>query len=102
VLRVSETSDGVAFWIHVTPRAKRAAVAGCHGDALRVAVAAPPVDGLANAACVRALAEALGVKRSDVKLDPASKARRKRVQVTGQSAVLAARLGELANASGSD
>jgi uncharacterized protein (TIGR00251 family) len=102
VLRVSETSDGVAFWIHVTPRAKRAAVAGCHGDALRVAVAAPPVAGLANAACVQALAEALGVKGSDVELDPGSKARRKRVRVTGQKAVLAARLGELAKASGSD
>ena len=102
MLTVSETSDGVAFWIHVTPRAKRAGVAGCHGDALRVAVAAPPAAGVANAACVRALAEALGVKRRDVELDPGSKARRKRVRVAGQSAALAARLGELARASASD
>jgi uncharacterized protein (TIGR00251 family) len=102
VLRVSEISGGVVFWIHVTPRAKRAAVAGCHGDALRVAVAAPPVAGVANAACVRALAEALGVKRGDVKLDLGSKGRRKRVRVSGKSAVLSARLGELATASGSD
>jgi len=100
VLRVSETSDGVAFWIHVVPRAKRTRVAGCHGDALRVAVAAAPVDGLANAACVRALAEALGVKRSDVELDLGSKRRRKRVRLTGESGVLSARLGELAAASG--
>lgn len=102
MLRVSKTSDGVAFWIHVVPRAKRPAVAGCHGDALRVAVAAPPADGLANAACVRALAKALGVRRSEVELDRGSKARRKRVRVTGKSAVLSARLGELAAANDSD
>ena len=100
MLRVSETSDGVVFWIHVIPRAKHASVAGCHGDALRVAVAAPPVDGHANAACVRALAEALSVKRSDVELDLGSKRRRKRVRVTGESSVLSARLGELAAAGG--
>jgi len=102
VLKVSEISDGVAFWIHVTPRARRALVAGCHGDALRVAVAAPPVGGLANAACVRALAEALGVKRSDVELGLGSKGRRKRVRVSGSSEVLAARLTELAAAGGGD
>jgi uncharacterized protein (TIGR00251 family) len=102
VLRLSETSGGVVFWIHVTPRAKRAAVAGCHGDALRVSVTAPPVEGLANAACVRVLAEALGVKRSEVELDLGSKGRRKRVRVSGESAALSARLGELAAGSSSD
>ncbi len=49
---------GFAFWIHVTPRSKRPCVGGIQGDALRVAVAAPPEAGRANAACVRALAEA--------------------------------------------
>jgi uncharacterized protein (TIGR00251 family) len=101
VLRISQIS-GVAFWIHVIPRAKRPAVGGCRGDALRVAVAAPPADGLANAACVWALAKALRVKRSEVELDPGSKGRRKRVRVMGASAVLEARLGELAAAKGSD
>ena len=63
MLRLSQTSDGVAFWIHVTPRATRASGwAACHGDALRVAVGAAPVEGAANAACVRALAPALGVE----------------------------------------
>jgi len=102
VLNFSKTYDGVAFWIHVTPRAKRALVAGCHGDALRVAVAAPPVGGLANAACVRALAEALGVKRSDIEMGLGSKGRRKRVRVSGRGDLLAARLVELAAAGGSD
>ena len=102
MLRLSETSGGVVFWIHVTPRAKRAGVGGCHGDALRVSVTAPPVAGVANAACVRALAEALGVKRSEVELDLRSKGRRKRVRVSGESAALSARLGELAAESSSN
>jgi uncharacterized protein (TIGR00251 family) len=101
VLTIGRISEGVAFWIHVTPRARRPAVAGCHGDALRVTVAAPPANGLANAACVRALAEALGVKRSAVELDPGSRGRRKRVQVTGDPDALAARLKALATSSGS-
>ena len=102
MLTVSETSDGVAFWIHVTPRARRPLVAGCRSDALRVAVAAPPVEGNANAACVRALAEALGVRRSEVELDPRSRGRRKRVQVHGDPDDLAARLRRLAAAGGNE
>lgn len=102
MLRVSEVPGGIAFWIHVTPRARRTRVAGYRGDALRVAVTAPPAEGRANAACVRALAEALGVKRSDVELDPGSKGRRKRVRVSGKSGVLSERLDELAAAGDSD
>ena len=71
-------------------------VGGCHADALRVQVAAPPADGLANAACVEALAEALDVRRSAVSLDPGSRHRRKRVRVDGDPAGLAARLVQLA------
>jgi uncharacterized protein YggU (UPF0235/DUF167 family) len=74
-------------------------VGGAHGDALRVAVTAPPVRGRANAACVKALAEALGVATRDVHLDPGARGRRKRVEVAGDSAGLASRLRELAEAS---
>jgi len=102
VLSIRETADGVAFWIHVTPRARRPGVAGCHGDALRVAVSEPPVEGLANAACMRALAGALGVRREAVAIDPKARGRRKRVHVSGSAADLRRRLGELAAADGSD
>jgi len=100
VLTISRIPEGVAFWIHVTPRARRPAVAGCHSDALRVAVTAAPTDGLANTACVLALAEALGVKRGAVELDPKSRGRRKRVRVSGNPDDLSARLDELATAGG--
>lgn len=102
VLSIHETSEGVSFWIHVTPRAKRPAVAGCHGEALRVAVSEPPAEGLANAACARALAAALGVKRADVEIDPKARGRRKRVRVTGAPGDLGPRLRELAAAGRND
>ncbi len=94
--RVVRTSAGVALWILVTPRAQRPGVGGFRGDALRVGVREPPVEGRANAACVRALAEALGVRVRDVRLDPAVRGRRKRVEVSGDADRLARRLGELA------
>ena len=94
------TTDGVAFWIHVTPRARVARVGGQHGNALRVAVSEPPVEGRANAACERALSEALGLRRRHLAIDPSSRGRRKRVQATGDAAALAARLRELAVAPG--
>jgi len=90
---------GVSFWIHVTPRARRPAVGGLHGDALRVSVAAPPLEGRANAACRRALADALGLPVAAVELRPEARGRRKRVQVRGEAAALEARLRELAAAS---
>lgn len=103
-LSVSRTSDreragrgdGLAFWIHVSPRARRCAVGGVHGDALRVAVKEPPLEGRANAAVRKALADALGVRGEAVELDPGSRGRRKRVRVRGEFAVLIERLRGLA------
>jgi hypothetical protein len=96
-LSVLAAPDGVVFWIHVTPRARREQVGGLHGDALRVAVAAPPVGGEANRECLRALAGALGVERSALDLDPGSKSRRKRVRARGPAADLERRLRALAS-----
>jgi uncharacterized protein (TIGR00251 family) len=80
-ISLRRSSDGVSFWIHASPRAARERVGGLHGDALRVAVREPPVEGAANAACARALARALGLDRRTIAIDPAAKGRRKRVQV---------------------
>jgi uncharacterized protein (TIGR00251 family) len=94
----AEHAAGIAFAIHVSPGAKREAVGGARADALRVAVKAPPIEGRANAACAEALARAFGVKRAAVALDPAARGRRKRVQIAGNPAELAARLAALAAA----
>jgi uncharacterized protein len=73
------------FRVHVQPRAKRSEVAGRHGDALKVRLAAPPVDGAANEELVRFLAETLGVPRRAVRIVGGLTARRKTVEIEGLS-----------------
>lgn len=69
--------------LHVVPRARRTAVAGRHGDAIKIKLAAPPVDGAANDELVRFVAQRLGVPRSAVTLTAGATARRKKLTVTG-------------------
>jgi len=69
--------------LHVQPRAARSAVVGPHGDAVKVRLAAPPVDGAANAEVVRFVAERLGVRRDAVRLVAGAAGRRKVVEVDG-------------------
>ncbi len=78
--------------VHVQPRARATAVAGRHGDAIRIRLAAPPVDGAANAELVRFLAERLGVSRSAVQIAGGAAARRKSVVIEGLTADRATRL----------
>lgn len=85
-LVVTARDDGtVRFSVRVQPRASRAGVDGVHGDALKVRVHAPPVEGAANAAVVAVLAEALGVARRDVRIVSGESARSKLVEVRGVS-----------------
>ena len=77
--------------VHVQPRAKRSAAAGRHGDALRVRLAAPPVDGAANEELVRFLAEALDLPRRAVRLVAGRTSRRKVVELDGLTAAEAER-----------
>jgi uncharacterized protein (TIGR00251 family) len=69
----------------VQPRAKRTAVAGRYGDAIRIRLAAPPVDGAANEELVRFLAETLGVARRAVRITAGLTSRRKQVAIDGMS-----------------
>jgi hypothetical protein len=69
--------------IHVVPRARSTEVAGAHGDAVKVRVAAPPVDGAANAELVRFIARRLGVPKARVTIVGGAAGRRKTVAVEG-------------------
>lgn len=80
------------FDIQVVPRASRPAVGSSVGERLRVAVAAPPVDGAANAAVVEALADAFAVPRRAVEIVRGQTGRRKTVRIAGGSAELLERL----------
>jgi uncharacterized protein (TIGR00251 family) len=95
-LRIDSSSSGVSFWIHVSPGARKQRIGGVHGDALRVAVSAPPVEGRANAACVQLLAKALDEPAASIELNPSSRGRRKRVAVRGNPETLGERLRALA------
>lgn len=71
--------------IRLTPRAARDEIAGWQGDVLRVRIAAPPIEGRANAALERLLAEALGVPKSAVRVVSGARGREKTVAVEGLS-----------------
>jgi uncharacterized protein len=69
--------------ILVQPRASRSEIVGPHGDALKVRLAAPPVDGAANEELVRLLAREYGVSTSAVEIVAGFSSRRKTVRVRG-------------------
>lgn len=77
------TATGVRIRFHVQPRAATTALAGFHGDRLKVRVAAPPVEGAANEALVRFLAELLRVARSAVRVESGAGSRAKLVTIEG-------------------
>ncbi|HKS29142.1 MAG TPA: DUF167 domain-containing protein [Pyrinomonadaceae bacterium] len=76
--------DGaIIFSVRVVPRASRSRVVGAHDGALRVRVAAPPVEGAANEELTRTLAEALGVPRRAVEIKSGHASKLKQVRVHG-------------------
>jgi uncharacterized protein len=86
--RREEIADGhesIVLTLHVQPGAKRTEVAGTHGDALRIRLAAPPVDGKANAELLRFLAHAFGVPQRHVTLVRGDASRQKVVRIARPS-----------------
>jgi len=79
------TGDGVSLSVLVQPRASRTKIVGEHDGRLKIALAAPPVDGEANAALIEFLSDALNVRKADVRLVDGETSRRKRVVVRGVS-----------------
>jgi uncharacterized protein (TIGR00251 family) len=82
-------AGGAVLDVLVQPRASRSRVVGEHDGRVKIQLAAPPVDGEANAALLAFLAEALRVKRADVALLAGEAGRRKRVRVAGVTAAAA-------------
>lgn len=77
--------ETVTFKVQVVPRASRSEIIGAHDGALRVRIAAPPVDGAANEELVRMLAKSFGVSRSAVTIVRGQSARLKTVSIRGAS-----------------
>jgi uncharacterized protein (TIGR00251 family) len=83
-------AGGAVLEVVVQPRASRTRVVGEHDGRLKLQLAAPPVDGEANAALLAFLADALGVKKAEVALLAGETGRRKRVRIAGVTAAAAA------------
>jgi hypothetical protein len=73
--------DDVVLSCHLQPRASRDEWVGLHGDALKLRIQAPPVDGAANKALVKFLAAEFGVPRQQVIIEQGDSSRRKRVRI---------------------
>jgi uncharacterized protein len=89
---ITPTASGVRIAVQVQPRASKTEMVGLHGEAIRIRVAAPPVDGAANDALLRFLAELLGMPRAAVSLSRGASGRRKTVMVAGLTVTDATRL----------
>lgn len=77
-------ADGcVTLTLHIQPGARTTELAGLHGDALKIRLAAPPVDGKANTALIDFIADRLEIARSAVRLKSGQSSRRKVLEVSG-------------------
>lgn len=81
LLICSRIRDGLRLRVRVHPRSSRDRVSGPHGDALKISVTAPPVDGAANDAVIDALADWLGVSRRMVSVVQGASGRNKVIEV---------------------
>ena len=87
-LIVQDTEDGTILTVHIQPRASTTEYVGIHGDAIKIRVAAPPVDGAANDELIRFLARQLSIPASSVQIRSGASGRHKRVLVKGITAEL--------------
>lgn len=88
-----QSGDRLTLTLHIQPGAKKTEIAGLHGDALKIRLAAPPVDGKANAALLAFVAEMLDLPKQAVSLKSGQTSRRKVVEAIGAPADVARRLG---------
>lgn len=77
-----ESAGRTTLTLHIQPGAKKTEVTGLHGDALKIRLAAPPVDGKANTALIGFVADRLGVAKSAVSLKSGQTSRRKVLEIT--------------------
>jgi uncharacterized protein (TIGR00251 family) len=84
-LRGQADSTSVSLSVHVQPKASRTRIAGLHGEALKLCITSPPVDGKANAAVIRFFAKLFKIPRAAVTLASGEASRDKRIILAGVS-----------------
>ena len=86
MIPIHDTAAGATFVVKVHPRAKKNAITGTVGDAIKLALTAPPIEGRANEACIEFFAKFLNVPRSSITIAAGQTSRRKVIRVAGLSA----------------
>jgi uncharacterized protein (TIGR00251 family) len=86
VIAIHNTPAGATLQVKVHPRARKNAITGVVGDAIKIALTAPPVEGRANEACVKFLSEFLNVPRSSVTIAAGESSRQKLIRIAGMTA----------------
>ena len=100
---LSTTTQGVLLRVSVVPNAKATQVVGLHDGALRIRLAAPPIEGRANEAVCAWVAKELGLPKRAVRLRRGSTSRQKQLEVDASEAVVLPWLSQqLATASDSE
>ena len=82
---LQESGQGVTLNVKIQPRARRNGIVGQVGDALKIAITAPAMEGRANEACIQFLAELLRQPRSSISIVSGQKSRNKAIQIAGIS-----------------
>lgn len=85
MLEIEARDGAVRFAVYARPRASRTEIAGVHGDAIRIRLAAAPVEGAANAELVSFLSKKLAVPKSAVRIVSGTRGKRKVIEVSGLS-----------------
>ena len=85
MIPIHESAKGSTFAVKVQPRARKNAITGVVGDALKLALTAPPVDGKANQAVIEFFADLFAIPRSSVTIASGETSRNKVVRIAGMS-----------------
>jgi uncharacterized protein len=83
MISIHDTPDGTTFAMKILPRARKNAIAGALGDALKLSLTVPPVEGRTNRTCIEFLANPLKVPRSSVTIASGQSARRRAIRMSG-------------------
>lgn len=85
MIPLHEGPQGITFLVRVQPRAKRNAIIGAVGDAIKVTLTAPPVEGKANEAVIGFLADFFDIPRSSVTITSGKTSRLKMIRISGMT-----------------
>jgi uncharacterized protein (TIGR00251 family) len=85
-MKITDMTNGATFSVRIHPRARKNAITGELGDALKISLTAPPVEGKANDACIEFLADLLKLPRSSITIAAGQASRNKLIRISGVSA----------------